>query len=269
MRDEIPSMKAMFQGLRTIDKPSPTRTRFGSADLVAALRDIGLAEGDSVFVHSSFKSLGSIKGGALTVIRALEATVGPSGHVLMPSFHLIARSKRAEMWNHETSPASTGWLTEFFRTLQGTLRSDHYSHSVAVRGPNAADWVSGDRPEQGFASPWDLDLWMRTFGVNSPIYKCYTENSKVLLLGANYDSLTFLNLVEVLDWNKRLEENPGAEFRVIDRDIVGAICDAGGKVRFGTVGLAHCRVFSARELIDDLLARIAAGEVIFKSEKSS
>ena len=262
-------MKAMFQGLRTIDKPSPTRTRFGSADLVAALRDIGLAEGDSVFVHSSFKSLGSIKGGALTVIRALEATVGPSGHVLMPSFHLIARSKRAEMWNHETSPASTGWLTEFFRTLQGTLRSDHYSHSVAVRGPNAADWVSGDRPEQGFASPWDLDLWMRTFGVNSPIYKCYTENSKVLLLGANYDSLTFLNLVEVLDWNKRLEENPGAEFRVIDRDIVGAICDAGGKVRFGTVGLAHCRVFSARELIDDLLARIAAGEVIFKSEKSS
>jgi hypothetical protein len=72
-----------------------------------------------------------------------------------------------------------------------------------------------------------------------------------------------------MDWNKRLVENPAAEFRVIDRDIVGAICDAGGKVRFGTVGLANCRVFSARELIDDLLARIAAGEGIFKSEKSS
>ena len=254
---------------KSIDQPLPSRTRFGSADLVSALRDLGLSEGDSVFVHSSFKSLGPIKGGALTVIRALEAAVGPAGHVLMPSFHLIARSKRAEMWNLETTPASTGWLTEFFRTLQGTLRSDHYSHSVAVRGPNAADWVSGGRPEQGLASPWDLDPWMRTFGVNSPIYKCYTDNSKVLLLGADYDSLTILHLVEVMDWNKRLVENPAAEFRVIDRDIVEAICDAGGKVRFGTVGLAHCRVFSARELIDDLLARIAAGEGIFKSEKSS
>ena len=254
---------------KSIDKPPHSRTRFGSADLVAALRDIGLAEGDSVFVHSSFKSLGPIKGGALTVIRALEASVGSSGHVLMPSFHLIARAKRAEMWNLETTPATTGWLTEFFRTLQGTLRSDHYSHSVAVRGANAADWVSGGRTEQGLASPWDLDPWMRTFGVNSPVYKCYTENSKVLLLGADYDSLTILHLVEVMDWNKRLAENPLAEFRVIDRDIVGAICDAEGKVRFGTIGLAHCRVFSARELIDDLLARIAAGEGIFKSEKSS
>ena len=55
---------------KSIDKPPHSRTRFGSADLVAALRDIGLAEGDSVFVHSSFKSLGPIKGGALTVIRA-------------------------------------------------------------------------------------------------------------------------------------------------------------------------------------------------------
>ena len=254
---------------KSIDKPPHSRTRFGSADLVAALRDIGLGEGDAVFVHSSFKSLGPIKGGALTVIRALEASVGSSGHVLMPSFHLIARSKRAEMWNLETTPATTGCLTEFFRTLQGTLRSDHYSHSVAVRGPNAADWVSGGRPEQGLASPWDLDPWMRTFGVNSPIYKCYAENSKVLLMGADYDSLTILHLVEVMDWNTRLVENPLAEFRVIDRDIVGAICDAGGKVRFGTVGLAHCCVFSGRELIDDLLARIAAGEVIFKSEKSS
>jgi aminoglycoside N3'-acetyltransferase len=254
---------------KSIDQPSPSRTRFGSADLVAALRDIGLGEGESVFVHSSFKSLGSIKGGALTVIRSLEAAVGPAGHVLMPSFHLIARSKRAEMWNLESTPASTGWLTEFFRTLQGTLRSDHYSHSVAVRGPNAAHWVSGGRPEQGLASPWDLDPWMRAFGVNSPIYKCYTENAKVLLLGADYDSLTFLYLAEVMDWNKRLAENLLAEFRVIDRDIVGGICDAGGKVRFGTVGLAHCRVFSARELIDDLLARIAAGEGIFKAEKSS
>jgi aminoglycoside N3'-acetyltransferase len=254
---------------KSINKPAHSPTRFGLADLVAALRDVGLGEGDSVFVHSSFKSLGQVKGGALTVIRSLEAAVGPSGHVLMPSFNLIAKSKRSETWNLETTPATTGWLTEFFRTLQGTLRSDHYSHSVAVRGPNAAHWVSGGQPEQGLASPWDLEPWMRAFGVNSPVYKCYTENSKVLLLGADYDSLTFLHLLEVMDWNKRLAENPLAEFRVIDRDIVGGICDAGGTVRFGTVGLAHCRVFSARELIDDLLARIAAGEGIFKSETSN
>ena len=36
--------------------------------LSAGLRELGLVEGDTVWVHSSFKSIGGVEGGAGTVV---------------------------------------------------------------------------------------------------------------------------------------------------------------------------------------------------------
>jgi aminoglycoside N3'-acetyltransferase len=236
----------------------------GAAKLHTDLQQLGLARGDSVFVHSSFKSLGPVKGGALTVIRSLESVVGSSGHILMPSFNLVERERRAETWHVEKTPATTGWLTEFFRTLQGTVRSNHYSHAVAARGERAQEWVANDDPQSGMVSPWDLEPWGKTFGMNSPIVRCYRENVKVLMLGTTYHSLTFLHLLEVMDWNRRLAVNPASEFRWIDRQLAGGFWETRGKVRFGKVGLADCRLFLVRDMIDDLLGCIEEGAPIFK-----
>ena len=44
--------------------------------LVEGFRELGVEEGDTLLVHSSYKSFGEIKGGPQTVIRALEAVLG-------------------------------------------------------------------------------------------------------------------------------------------------------------------------------------------------
>ena len=100
--------------------------------------DLGIAKGDTLFIHSSFKSLGPVEGGAGTVIAALEATVGVEGLILMPTFSLLpSREERVAAWNVGKTPSTVGWLTEFFRQMPDTYRSDHYSHAVAARGKDA------------------------------------------------------------------------------------------------------------------------------------
>ncbi len=104
---------------------------------------LGIESGDTIFVHSSFKSIGTVDGGAAAVVGALEDTLGESGLLLMPSFNLIPKGgeARAQAWNRDTTSSSVGWLTEFFWTMPGAVRSDHHSHSVAARGKDAKAFV--------------------------------------------------------------------------------------------------------------------------------
>jgi len=74
------------------------------------LRRLGVQPGDTLFIHSSFKSLGRVEGGAASVITALEACVGPEGLILMPSFNLVHAPLRPTTWDHATTPATTGHL---------------------------------------------------------------------------------------------------------------------------------------------------------------
>ena len=45
-------------------------------ELVEGFRELGVKEGDTLLVHSSYKSLGEVDGGPATVVRALEAVLG-------------------------------------------------------------------------------------------------------------------------------------------------------------------------------------------------
>ena len=174
------------------------------------LKHLGLESGDTVFIHASFKSLGPVDGGALTVVRALENATNPGGLILMPSFNLLANTRlRAEAWDPDTTPSTVGWLTEFFRTMPGTFRSDHYSHSVAARGRNARTFVAGHRDRTGRSSPWDRDPWGKTYGNNSPMVRAYGAGGKLLMLGVTYETSTYIHLVEVICWHRRLENRAG------------------------------------------------------------
>lgn len=218
-------------------------------------RALGIAADDVLFVHSSFKSLGPVEGGAETVIRALEDAIGPRGTLCMPSFNLKNQDREGS-WNHQTTPASTGWLTEYFRTLPGTVRSDHYSHSVASRGPRAAEFVSEHLRREGRRSPWDRDRWGYTYGCYSPMEKIYAAGGKVLMLGVDYTSATFCHIVEVRHWNERLAQDPQAPFRYLCRPWLGAYWDSLGRLRRGRIGDADCRFFAARDFVDTLLAAV-------------
>lgn len=229
-------------------------------ELTQDLRRLHVAAGDILFVHSSFKSLGPVDGGAESVIKALEAAVGPEGLLLMPSFNLVERELRAETWDHATTPSTVGWITEQFRRQPGVYRSDHYSHSVAARGRGARRFVAGHLSQEGYSSPWDCKPWGKTFGLHSPMYRAYQADARLLMLGVDYFSSTYIHLVEVIYWHRlrarRQDAGEFPAFPALDRNVLGAFWERTGALRRGRVGDAACRLFGVRSYVDALLAEV-------------
>ena len=226
-------------------------------ELSRDLRSLGVEPGDILFVHSSFKSLGAVDGAAGAVVGALEDALGPAGLLLMPSFNLVVRDQRARTWDLARTPSTVGWLTEFFRRMPGTFRSDHYSHSVAARGKDAEQFVAEHGSTEGMDSPWDLPPWGKTYGDRSPMLKAYAAGGKVLMLGVDYHSSTYLHVVEVMDWRRRKVIDPRASYRWIDRDKLGEYWDTLGQLRRGRVGDADSRLFGIRPFVEMLCHAVA------------
>src|SRR5206468_2444777 len=118
--------------------------------LAGDLRRLGVAVGDLVMVHASLWVVGSVEGGAVGVIVALEAAVGAGGTLLMtigarddwawvnghPEEERAALLAGSEPFDAATAPADpdNGVLAEVFRTTPGTVVSDHPEGRFAARG---------------------------------------------------------------------------------------------------------------------------------------
>ncbi len=219
--------------------------------------NLGIEKGDTLFIHSSFKSLGPVEGGAGTVIAALGEAVGQDGLILMPSFNLRpSREERVASWDVATTPSTVGWLTEFFREMPGTYRSDHYSHAVAARGKNAAAFVADHLSQEGYQSPWDHHPWGKTYGTHSPMFRAYKAGGKLLMIGVDYETSTYIHVVEVIHWNKRLTDDSQASFIGLNRPALGAFWDARDQLRRDKVGDSDCRLFHIKTYVDTLLAEV-------------
>ena len=227
------------------------------SSLANDLTSLGVSAGDCLFVHASFKSLGPVEGGALTMVEAFEEVLGPDGLLLMPSFNLIGdRDVRASTWDVNTTPSTVGWLTEFFRLMDGTYRSDHYSHSTAARGRGASDLVSGHRSTEGMSSPWDRDPWGKTYGIHSPMMRAYDRGGKILMLGGDYTTSTYCHVVEVTYWSERLVSDKEAPFVWLDRERLGDFWESEGKTERGRIGDSQSRLIDIRAYVDGLLAEV-------------
>ena len=231
-----------------------TNNGFNIVQLSSDLRTLGVTPGDLLFVHSSFKSLGIVDGGAETVVASLEKVLGTSGLLLMPSFNLMGDVEtRANNWDREKTVSTVGWLTEYFRQMPGTHRSDHYSHAVAARGVGAEAFVSDHLSNEGLSSPWDRSPWGKCYGRNSPMIRACERDGKVLMLGVDYESSTYVHVVEVMYWDERLKMDPDADYVWLHRENLGKVWDLSGLVTFGNVGHANCRLFGIRAFVDYLL----------------
>ncbi len=233
---------------------------YSSCDLTQDLQRLRVEAGDILFVHSSFKSLGPVEGGADSVIQALEAAIGPGGLLLMPSFNLITWELRPKTWDLDNTPSTVGWITERFRQLPCVYRSDHCSHSVAARGRGAKAFVDGHLRQEGYGSQWDRKPWGKTYGLHSPMYRAYQAGGKLLMLGVDYYTSTYVHLVETMYWHTLraksgdTEREPG--FPALDRVKLGAFWECSGELERGRVGDADCRLFRIRSYVDALLAEV-------------
>ena len=171
-------------------------------DILQALKNVGVEQGQSIMVHSSLSSLGFVCGGAQVVIEALLETVGNDGTVMMPTqswknldptagvhweepeewWELIRENYPA--YDKDITPTNTmGAVAEMFRKWNGTLRSDHPARSVAAWGKHAEHLTDNH----------DLS---NIFGEGSPLSKLYDLDGYVLLIGVGYDKNTSLHLAD-------------------------------------------------------------------------
>ncbi|MBB3112206.1 aminoglycoside 3-N-acetyltransferase [Paenibacillus phyllosphaerae] len=250
-----------------------TRVIWTRDELVEAFRNIGLQEGQTVFVHTSLRSLGYVVGGAETLIRALLEVVGIDGTIMMPSQtwkNLDPQTgvhwEAPQAWwpiIREHWPAYDKALTpaigmsvvaEMFRKWPGAMRSDHPARSVAAVGKHAAYLTEGH----------DLSC---IFGPGSPVDKLYGLDGHVLLIGVGHDKNTSLHLAETrADFpSKTMTEESSAILvdgkrrwvtystqAVDDSDFVrlGEAYEREKQLPIHRVGHAEIRFMRQRELVD-------------------
>lgn len=188
------------------------------SDVIKALKEVGVKEGQNIMVHTSLKSFGFVCGGAQVIIEALIECVGEEGTIIMPTqswknldpSYGVHWEEPEEWWdlirenwpayNKDITPTNTmGSVAEMFRKWPGAVRSDHPSRSIAALGKNAEYIVK------------DHDL-SDIFGESSPLAKLYELDGKVLLLGVGYDKNTSMHLADVRAEypSKHMEKNSSA-----------------------------------------------------------
>lgn len=172
-------------------------------DIVCALKNVGVYEGQTIMVHTSLSSFGFVCGGAQTVIEALLECTGEEGTLMMPAQSWknldpetgVHWEEPREWWqtirdnwpayDKAITPTNTmGAVAEMFRKWPGALRSDHPARSVAALG-RYAEYLTRDH---------DLS---NIFGEGSPVGKLYELDGYVLLMGVGYDKNTSIHLADV------------------------------------------------------------------------
>jgi len=161
-------------------------------DIEGALRDVGVTDGDLLFVHSSLNALGHIEGGADTIINALLAVLGSEGTLVLPTFSRcvffydveLMCDSRITPYHPDKSPVWIGRIPQRFLERENVVRSRHPTHSVGVIGPLGEECIRDHRETDSPA------------GQRSPLGKLVDLGGKILMLGAPLGSMTFFHLIE-------------------------------------------------------------------------
>lgn len=144
------------------------------------LESIGLRPGDIVLVHSSFKALGIDD--PEQIIGALRDALGPTGTLLMPALTYLQEPPLLHDARH--TPTCVGFLTEYFRTRHGTLRSLHPTHSVCGVGAQAEAMLRDHVQDRTPCGPC------------SPFNRLIERGGKILMLGCGLRPNTTMHAVE-------------------------------------------------------------------------
>ncbi len=220
------------------------------AAIAADLRSLGVRPGMDLFVHSSMRSIGPVRGGAAAVVRAILSSIGPDGTLLAPSFnHFQART-----FNPLVTPTSNGAIAEAVWRRADAQRSLHPTHSVAAIGPRAEEYLR-DHLSQG--------VWSS----QSPIGRLISAGGSILSIGVGHDRTTAYHAAEIamsvpcLDSFGSMDRVVNREGRIEDvrglawRDAECPVDPAGldtmlaDKQFIGTVGRARSTLVLAAEVV--------------------
>ena len=169
-------------------------------ELAADFHGLGIAPGDTVMAHASVRSVGDVAGGPDQIHLALKDALTSDGTLMMyascPTHYdevgrgnLTAEQEREVL---EKLPAfdpltarsqrENGALVELFRTYPGSMVNDHVARFVAWG--RHAEYLLSKQP------------WNYAFGRGSALDRFVALDGKILLLGCDHDTVTFLHYAE-------------------------------------------------------------------------
>lgn len=159
---------------------------YNKKDLLDHLKQLHIDPKGTLFVHSSYKSIGDVQGRGDTVLDALCEYM-QQGLLVLPTHTWANVGKQNPVMDVLHTPTCIGALTELFRKRGGVHRSLHPTHSVAAIGADAEDFVSG---EEHIQTPC---------GMGGAYYKLWERNAQILLIGVNFSRNTFVHGIEEWD----------------------------------------------------------------------
>lgn len=118
-------------------------TMYTKNDLIEDLKKMGLSGTEAIMVHSSMKSIGKVEGGADTVVDAFMEFF-KEGLFMTPTHTWAQMSSEYSVFDPETEPACVGIIPNVFRKKEGVLRSLHPTHSIAIYGKGAEEYIQGE-----------------------------------------------------------------------------------------------------------------------------
>jgi len=173
---------------------------YSREQLADDFRALGVSPGGAVMLHASVRSVGELVGGPDQIHLALKDALTPDGTLLMYAgcpryFDEVGRGNLTPEQEREVldklppfdpdtarSARDHGVLVEFLRTFPGSRVNRHVTRFV-VWGNQAEHLVSHQ--------PWDNAL-----GEGSALERFLRLDGKILLLGADHDTVTFLHYAE-------------------------------------------------------------------------
>jgi len=184
LRDFARKIRSKFREYKIRKSPN----KVTKEDIKNTLKEIGIKEGDVLFVHSSLSKIGYVERGVDAVIDALIESVGKEGTIAMPTSQINGSSreflKENPLFDPKESPSKMGKISETFRKRQGVLRSSHPTHSVAAYGKYAKEIVKEHYNAK------------TTFGVNTPYFRIMELNGKIVFIGVDRWCMTHAHVVE-------------------------------------------------------------------------
>lgn len=163
---------------------------YDQAGLHRALGQLGVADTDTVLVHSNFEPDSGFKGAPVDLVNALSSYFGERGNLLMVSipfrgsaYDYLALNKTFDV---RKTLSMMGLITEMFRRRPGTLRSLHPTHPVLAAGRDAAALTA------------DHDQCLYACGPGSPFERFAKLDGKILFFDVGFGSITFFHHVEHL-----------------------------------------------------------------------
>ena len=157
------------------------------------LDKVGVQEGSTLMVHSSWEQLNSGNFSVSDLIKALLNSVGSSGTLAMPAFAHSENQFTRAVFDVRRTPSSGGLVTEAFRRFPNVKRSIHLNHSVCSIGGNA-NYLTRDHHRS--ETSWDEF---------SPYYRLRNiDDAWIVGLGVGHrlKVATSLHCVESILWKK-------------------------------------------------------------------